>query len=105
MPKADGLLCLYLVLDPASGRLRYANGGHCLPYRSTDVGAVELDARGMPLGLMPGMVYEEHDTRLAPGDTLLLHSDGLAEAHNADREMFGSHGCDAWWRTIEQVRR
>jgi Stage II sporulation protein E (SpoIIE) len=43
----------------------------------------------MPLGLMSGMVYEEHDTRLAPGDTLLLHSDGLAEAHNEDGEMFG----------------
>lgn len=43
----------------------------------------------MPLGLMTGMAYEEHDTRLSPGDTLLLHSDGLAEAHDADREMFG----------------
>jgi anti-sigma regulatory factor (Ser/Thr protein kinase) len=43
----------------------------------------------MPLGLMPGMVYEEKEITLAPGDTLLLSSDGLAEAHNAQREMFG----------------
>jgi serine phosphatase RsbU (regulator of sigma subunit) len=89
MPPGMFVTCFYLVLDPANGRLRYANAGHCLPYRSTDIGVVELDARGMPLGLMPDMLYEEHDTGLAPGDTLLLHSDGLAEAHNADREMFG----------------
>jgi serine phosphatase RsbU (regulator of sigma subunit) len=89
MPPGMFVTCFYLVLDPSNGRLRYANAGHCLPYRRTDIGVVELDARGMPLGLMPDMVYEEHDTRLAPGDMLLLHSDGLAEAHNADREMFG----------------
>jgi serine phosphatase RsbU (regulator of sigma subunit) len=89
MPPAMFVTCFYLVLDPSNGRLRYANAGHCLPYQRTRLGVVELNAHGMPLGLMPGMVYEEHDTRLAPGDTLLMHSDGLAEAHNADREMFG----------------
>jgi serine phosphatase RsbU (regulator of sigma subunit) len=89
MPPAMFVTCFYLVLDPRNGRLRYANAGHCLPYQRTHTGVVELSARGMPLGLMPGMVYEEHDTCLAPGDTLLLHSDGLAEAHDADGEMFG----------------
>jgi serine phosphatase RsbU (regulator of sigma subunit) len=89
MPPAMFVTCFYLVLDPRTGRLRYANAGHCLPYQRTHTDVVELSARGMPLGLMPGMVYEEHDTCLAPGDTLLLHSDGLAEAHDADREMFG----------------
>jgi Stage II sporulation protein E (SpoIIE) len=59
----------------------------------------------MPLGLMPHMVYEEHDTRLAPGDTLLLHSDGLAEAHNKIVRCSASHGCDTWCRSIERVRR
>jgi serine phosphatase RsbU (regulator of sigma subunit) len=89
MPPGMFVTCFYLVLDPLNGRLRYANAGHCLPYQRTHTGVVELRARGMPLGLMSGMVYEEHDTRLAPGDTLLLHSDGLAEAHNEDGEMFG----------------
>jgi anti-sigma regulatory factor (Ser/Thr protein kinase) len=50
---------------------------------------VELRATGMPLGLMPGMSYEEKQYELRPGDCLLLHSDGLAEAHNPAREMFG----------------
>ena len=49
----------------------------------------ELRARGMPLGLMPGMAYEEKTFQFQPGDCALLHSDGLAEAHAPDREMFG----------------
>ena len=49
----------------------------------------ELRATGMPLGLMPGMKYEEKRAIVAPGTLLLLHSDGLAEAHNDDRDMFG----------------
>jgi anti-sigma regulatory factor (Ser/Thr protein kinase) len=81
--------CLYAVLDPASGRLRYANAGHNVPYVRTAGGVTELRATGMPLGLLPGMDYEEKEATLAPGDTVLLHSDGLAEAHNAEREMFG----------------
>src|SRR5512132_2964769 len=81
--------CLYGVLDPATGRLRYANAGHNPPYVHTRDGVVELRATGMPLGLMPGMSYEEKETTLGPGDTLLLHSDGLAEAHDPQRKMFG----------------
>jgi len=43
----------------------------------------------MPLGLMPDMVYEEKEVILAPGDSVLLYSDGLVEAHNTKRDMFG----------------
>ena len=81
--------CLYAVLDPATGRLRYANAGHNLPYAATADGVTELNARGMPLGAMPGMSYEENETHLVPGDSVLLHSDGLAEAHDPAGEMFG----------------
>jgi serine phosphatase RsbU (regulator of sigma subunit) len=80
--------CLYAVLDPVSGRLRYANAGHNLPYVATADGVTELRARGMPLGAMPGMTYEENEAYLAPGDSILLHSDGLVEAHNPQGEMF-----------------
>jgi anti-sigma regulatory factor (Ser/Thr protein kinase) len=81
--------CLYAILDPATGRLRYANAGHDMPYCRTAAGVTELRARGMPLGLMPGMQYEEKETVLQHGDTLLLYSDGMVEAHAPDREMFG----------------
>jgi serine phosphatase RsbU (regulator of sigma subunit) len=81
--------CLALVLDPASGLAEFANAGHDVPYVRTRDGVAELRARGMPLGLMPGMAYEEKRFQFQPGDCALLHSDGLAEAHGPDREMFG----------------
>ena len=81
--------CQYFVLDTATGRLQLANAGHNLPYLSTEGGVVELRATGMPLGLMPGTSYELKDSEMRPGTRMLLHSDGLAEAHNSESEMFG----------------
>jgi len=89
MPPKMFVTCLYGVLEPATGRFRFANAGHDLPYVKTADGSVELRARGMPLGLMTGMAYEEKETVLAPGDSLLLHSDGVVEAHDPDGHMFG----------------
>src|SRR3954470_23917125 len=89
MPEKMFVTCLYGVLDPSTGHLRFANAGHDLPYVKTADGVVELRARGMPLGLMPGMAYEEKETTLQPGESVLLHSDGVVESHDPDREMFG----------------
>jgi serine phosphatase RsbU (regulator of sigma subunit)/anti-sigma regulatory factor (Ser/Thr protein kinase) len=89
MPEKMFVTCLYGVLDPASGLLRFANAGHDVPYVKTADGIVELRARGMPLGLMPGMAYEEKVAVLEPGDVVLLHSDGVVEAHDPGRDMFG----------------
>jgi anti-sigma regulatory factor (Ser/Thr protein kinase) len=89
MPAKMFVTCLYAVLDPHTGLFRFANAGHDLPYVKTAAGVVELRARGMPLGLMPDMAYEESEAVLEPGDCLLLHSDGIAEAHDPEREMFG----------------
>jgi anti-sigma regulatory factor (Ser/Thr protein kinase) len=82
--------CLYAVLDPATGDVTYANAGHNLPYARTGDGVVELRATGWPLGLMPGVTYEEKHTVVAPGDNVLLYSDGLVEAHDPSGEMFGN---------------
>jgi serine phosphatase RsbU (regulator of sigma subunit) len=82
--------CFYAILDPNSGSLTYANAGHDLPYLYCGRGeAEELRARGMPLGLMPGMGYEEKETTLHSGDAALFYSDGLVEAHDPKGEMFG----------------
>jgi serine phosphatase RsbU (regulator of sigma subunit)/anti-sigma regulatory factor (Ser/Thr protein kinase) len=89
MPEKMFVTCLYGVLEPETGHFRFANAGHDLPYVKTAEGSVELRARGMPLGLMPGMPYEEKETVLEPGDSLLLHSDGVVEAHDPGGEMFG----------------
>jgi len=89
MPPKMFVTCLYCILDPASGHLAYANAGHNLPYLYTRDGPKELRATGMPLGLLPGMKYEEAEATLEPGECVLLHSDGLVEAHNREQEMFG----------------
>ncbi len=81
--------CLYAILDPDTGRLQYANAGHDLPYRHSKSGVSELRATGMPLGLMPNMSYEERETTILPGESILFYSDGLVEAHDKQRAMFG----------------
>jgi steroid delta-isomerase-like uncharacterized protein len=81
--------CFYAILEPESGSLTYANAGHDLPYLCRNSEAEELMARGMPLGLMPGMSYEEKQTLLQAGEAALLYSDGLVEAHGPEGEMFG----------------
>ena len=82
--------CFYAILDPNSGRLVYANAGHDLPYlRSQGGDCEELRARGMPLGLMPGMSCEEKEDVLDAGEAALFYSDGLVEAHGPKGEMFG----------------
>jgi serine phosphatase RsbU (regulator of sigma subunit)/anti-sigma regulatory factor (Ser/Thr protein kinase) len=81
--------CLYALLDPANGVMRYANAGHNVPYLRSSSGIVEMRARGMPLGLMPEMFYEEKEIRIEDGDYILLYSDGLVEAHSPTGDMFG----------------
>jgi serine phosphatase RsbU (regulator of sigma subunit)/ketosteroid isomerase-like protein len=82
--------CFYAVLDPNSGRMSYANAGHDLPYLYRRAGNAEkLEARGVPLGLMPGMVYEEREASIWDEHGILFYSDGLVEAHDPSGEMFG----------------
>jgi len=84
------ITCLYAILDTESGRLVYANAGHDPPYlRHNGSDVEELRARGMPLGLMPGMEYEEKEVTLQRGESVLFYSDGLVEAHDPKGEMFG----------------
>src|SRR5215204_3872133 len=81
--------CFYAILDPKRGSLRYANAGHDVPYLHRSGVAEEMRARGMPLGLMPGMGYEEQEIVLDAGEAALFYSDGLVEAHHPNGEMFG----------------
>jgi serine phosphatase RsbU (regulator of sigma subunit) len=91
IPSNMFVTCFYAILYPKSCRLLYANAGHDVPYlnRSGDDDAEELRARGMPLGLMPGMSYEEGEVSLGEGNCVLFYSDGLVEAHDPKGEMFG----------------
>jgi serine phosphatase RsbU (regulator of sigma subunit) len=90
IPPSMFVTCFCAILDPESGRLLYANAGHDLPYLRRRRGECEeLRARGMPLGLMPGMSYEQKEIVLDAGEAALFYSDGLVEAHNPEGEMFG----------------
>src|SRR5215211_1856876 len=81
--------CFYAILDPSNWRFAYANAGHDLPYLRSQGGyCEELKARGMPLGLMPAMGYEEKETTLHAGEAALFYSDGLVEAHDPEGQMF-----------------
>lgn len=89
MPMDMFVTCLLAVLDPITGHVRYANAGHNPPYLCNAQGAMELRATGIPLGLFSDLEYEEKETYLQRGDSLLMYSDGLVEAHDPERIMFG----------------
>jgi serine phosphatase RsbU (regulator of sigma subunit) len=88
--------CFYAIVEDESGRLLYANAGHNLPCCRRDdehaaaTTTTDLSARGMPLGIMPQMNYEEKESVLVPGEGVLFYTDGLVEAHNSQGEMFGT---------------
>ena len=90
----------YCILDPASGQLRYANGGHNPPYLRRADGSIEAlsGAGGLVLGAMTGMAYPEHAVRLAPGDRLVLYTDGVTEAFDPNGEAYGTE------RLCEEIR-
>jgi serine phosphatase RsbU (regulator of sigma subunit) len=79
-------------LDPATGTLRYSSAGHDPPLvlRRSTGGIEALDAaRGVPLGLFENGEYPLAEFDLAPGDTLLLYTDGLTEAMDAKGRLLG----------------
>jgi serine phosphatase RsbU (regulator of sigma subunit) len=89
IPPNTFVTCFYGIIDPKNGSMNYANAGHDLPLLWHGGDCEELRARGMPLGLMTGMSYEEKEIVLEAGEGVLLYSDGLVEAHDAKGEMFG----------------
>jgi serine phosphatase RsbU (regulator of sigma subunit) len=83
----------YAVLDPATGRLCYANAGHNPPYlfRVFDGGEFEeLHATGIPLGMLPETTWGHGEVMMRPGDRLLAYTDGATDAANPDEEPFGT---------------
>ena len=81
----------YAVLDPESGTLQYANGGHNPPLIVHPGGSSALlpTTGGVALGVMAGLAYRQSVATLAPGDIAVLYTDGVTEAMNANDEEFG----------------
>jgi len=84
------------ILDLTTGLLRYCNAGHNPPMLNTEKLPV---LPNFPLGVMPGMVFQEQETRLGYDDTLFLYTDGLTEAENASTEQFGEERMEAFLGT------
>ena len=104
----------YCILDPVTGVLRYANGGHNPPYVARANGSIEaLDgAGGLVLGVMAGVSYPEHTVQLQPGDQLVLYTDGVTEAFNPADEAYGverliaeirAHGAGTTEALVERI--
>jgi serine phosphatase RsbU (regulator of sigma subunit) len=90
MPRYMFVTCLLVFLDPRTGAITFANAGHNLPYLRSKLRVSELRATGVPLGLFPETVYEDQQAVMLPGDSLLMYSDGLTEAHNLEEDLFGN---------------
>jgi serine phosphatase RsbU (regulator of sigma subunit) len=76
--------------DPQTRQLTYVNAGHNWPVLRRASGAIERpETGGMPLGLMPNAHYESGQIALAPGDLLVIFTDGLVEAENSDEHEYG----------------
>ena len=78
------------VLEPDSGHLSFVCAGHPFPFlRHADGGVTELGTGALPLGIRMEHELELHDAIVAPGDTLLLYTDGVVETLDREGESFG----------------
>ncbi len=82
---------LYAIFDPESGNFSYANGGHNPPLRVHADGSSSLLplTGGIALGVAPSISYESHTITLAPGESVVMYTDGITEAINDTGEEFG----------------
>lgn len=88
----------YAVLDPATGALHYANGGHDLPFCRSIHGTVSRlePVKGMILGMVPGATFQRGVHMLQPDEELYLFTDGITEAINKDGAFFGEERAQEW---------
>ena len=80
------------ILEISTGKLRAANAGHEYPVIKTPEGRFELlkDKHGLVIGAMDGIKYKEYELTLEPGSKLFVYTDGVPEATNAQKELFGT---------------
>jgi serine phosphatase RsbU (regulator of sigma subunit) len=91
-PLGKFITFFYAVLDSVDNRLTYCNAGHNPPLLIRPDGTcTKLEAAGAVLGQFPDWFYEQSDLQMRSGDKLLMFTDGLIEACNADEELFGEH--------------
>ncbi len=80
---------LYAVFDPGSHTVRVANAGMIAPMLVSPGSCRMIDIGGLPIGAFAGAIYQEETLTVAPGDALVLVSDGVVEAHDPHGRLFG----------------
>jgi sigma-B regulation protein RsbU (phosphoserine phosphatase) len=99
-PANKFLTLFYGEIDPATSTMRYSNAGHNTPMLFRANGEiVQLNQGGLPIGMMPGVKYQEGSVAFEPGDVLIIYSDGITESLNEQDEEFGEE------RLIEVLKR
>ncbi|GAA3405680.1 GAF domain-containing SpoIIE family protein phosphatase [Paenibacillus hodogayensis] len=80
------------VLDVSTGMLTYCDGGHCTPFLHRSTGEIVplLGRKCLPLGVMDDTEYADQQEALSAGDRIVLYTDGITEAEDAERRQFGS---------------
>jgi sigma-B regulation protein RsbU (phosphoserine phosphatase) len=93
---ASRFITLFLACyDPPTGRLHFVNAGQTPPLLRRQDGSIErLNTGGVALGMFEGSEYEEGETRLAPGEALVMYSDGITEAESPDGTPFDEAGLE-----------
>jgi sigma-B regulation protein RsbU (phosphoserine phosphatase) len=80
----------YSILDPMKHELVYCNAGHDHPFLlSEGKEPVRLPTGGIVVSIMEHFPFEEAAVQLQPGDTVVVYSDGIPEAMNAEKELYG----------------
>jgi serine phosphatase RsbU (regulator of sigma subunit) len=89
-PPSKFLTLLYGELNTDNGSLAYSNAGHNTPLLVRRSGEItKLDKGGLPIGLMPGVAYQQDVVTFEPGDVLIIYSDGITESINDKDEEYG----------------
>ena len=85
------------IIDLRDGSIEYSDAGHEAPFLLRADGGVSRLAKpeGMALGIFDDVIFERATVRLAPGDALVLFTDGVSEATTADEELFAVERIEA----------
>ncbi len=96
---------LYGVIDTQNGTFEFVNAGQMPPLLMRNKKLISLASNGprLPLGITPEVPYESTQVELQPGDRLLIHTDGVNEAMNPDRELFGTHRLTEAFTATDQI--
>jgi len=95
-PGSRFITFFYGLYDPATGALEYVNAGHLPPLVRRVNGTMDrLDGGGMALGMFENATFESRRVTIAPGDTVVMYTDGITEAENRSGRAFEDSGLEA----------